>query len=263
MGQTSDVVGGKKLRVESDLNGKKLLRKTQTMINTRFIARNSITNYAFEAINLNAGPVAVVQNTFKDYVHNFSTCAMGCAASQTSLTGESPDDAFAFVGNTVDGGRHGFDCSHSPYSGQRTYRLNASGNTFSLQDPFNVSEDFPGATVTLAMCERTIICGNTLTAGGRGVWIDGPNVTNAIILKNDFARADFSGITDRSLGTSLLSAAVVKNVIGEGVGYHLKLLYADATHWFMLSNQFRAWTNYTTATNLVSDPATPPLHLVP
>ena len=151
------------------------------------------------------------------------------------------------------------------YAGQskRPYKVNASGNTFSLQDHFNVEEDFPGAAVTLAMCERAIVCGNTLTTGGRGIWIDGPNVTNAIILKNDFARANFCGITDRSLGTNLLSAAVVKNVMGEGVGYHLKLLYADATHWFMLSNQFRAWTNYLIATNLMSDPAAPALHVVP
>jgi hypothetical protein len=177
---------------------------------------------------------------------------------------DNPDDFFSFVGNVVDGGREGVFGIHvgDYYSNERTYKSYVSGNVFALRAPFNISDDFPGTAVRVASCGLALVTGNTLTSGGRGFMADGRN-TNNVVLKNDFARADFTAVSCSSADNSLVSAAVVKNTLGQGVGYHVKVPHPDGARCFMLGNDYRAWTNYAASANLLTDPATIPVHFQP
>lgn len=227
-----------------------------------FVARNCITNYRLEAVQFNAGPAGVVQNTFQTVIQHGSSCALNGFASQTNITGQSADYFFSFVGNCVAGGRFGWIGTHGDgfLSSLRPYRVNACGNRIAVEKPLDSGGDWPGGVATLFHADGVNISGNTLLSGGLGLGLQ-YRCTNVVVLKNDFAAVQFAGIDDHASAGTLNSVVLVRNTIGQGVNYHLKLPFADSFGHFLLQNRF-----VNSATNTVTpflDAAAAPVHFVP
>jgi len=221
-----------------------------------FLARNTITNYSLEAIQLNSAPAAVVGNDFGGFVSGGATCALnGWGSTLPTVTGSVLDRFFSFIGNSVASGRHG-ELGALYNASEKSYRLNFCGNTISLYPAFNRADDYPGAVVTAKEAEFCNISGNTLVAGGHGVHLL-DNCTNAVILKNDFGTATHRAIAYSGTNGVIKNIIVVKNILGQGDSYHLRLPHPDAFNYFLIRNTYKdgASTN-----NAFLDPAASPVH---
>jgi hypothetical protein len=221
-----------------------------------FVARNVVSNNELEGVQLSAGPNAVVGNTFSTLVSDGSCCAL-CAnnGNQTGATGTNAINySTCFIGNSVYGGRTGEEAVQS----DGPFTINFSGNSVYLYAPFDSTLDWPAGAVWVQNCQAANICGNTMVAGSRGLWFNGPN-TSALILNNNFSNAAYCGIGHSTTGDSLSTAQVYGNTIGQGVTFHVQLPYTNTFGWFLGSNTY---VN-TTSTNvpLFADPASSAIHI--
>ena len=165
---------------------------------------------------------------------NYCCCAL-CAYNSgwaglagSNLTGYST----CFIGNSVYGGRSGEEgVSSLPFT------INFSGNSLYLYPPFDATNDWPGAVVWVGGCQAANVCGNTLAAGSRGLWFNGPD-TAALILNNSFGAAAYCGIGYNCGGDSLSTAQIFGNTLGEGVNFHLQLPYTNSFGWFLATNKY-------------------------
>ena len=105
------------------------------------------------------------------------------------------------------------------------------------------------------------ICGNTLTNGGHGVrWMD--NCTNAIILKNDFARASFRALAYDGTNGAAQAMLVLSNKLGTGTSFHLRMRPQEAGSFFLWHNTYLS-SNGVAAVNPFVDYPGAPVHLNP
>jgi hypothetical protein len=201
-----------------------------------FIARNTILNYELEAVQLSAGPSAVVGNTFNTVVSGGACCALANNASPfPGATGTSAINySTCFIGNSVYGGRNG----SSPQGEQNNpvNCLNFSGNYLTLYPPFS-QNDYPGAAVFLKNCTQANVFGNTLASGGHGVMFE-PQCGNAVIMNNNFANVTYRGIGLAEFGGSVQSASIFNNVLGQGSTFHVQLPAASSFGWFLRQNEY-------------------------
>ena len=224
-----------------------------------FVARNTISNNELEAVQLNAGPNAVVGNTFGTLVSDLSCCALNAYnGNQQGVLATNAGNYGAcfttcFIGNSVYGGRNGEEGGQS----DGPFTINFSGNSLNLYLAFDSSSDYPGAAVNVARCQAANVCGNTLIAGGYGFYFSGTNA-GALILNNNFSGPTYRGIGYLSVGDSLTTAQIFGNTLGQGVSFHAQLPYTNSFGWFIGSNTYV--TNISTNV-LFTDPASSAIHI--
>jgi hypothetical protein len=138
-----------------------------------------------------------------------------------------------FIGNSVCGGRNG-----NSFQGEANipvYSLNFSGNELTLYPAFYA--DYPGAAVCLQNYTWANVFGNTLISGGHGV-VFGAQCGHTTIMNNDFANVTYRGIGLAGGGGSFQSAAIINNVLGQGVSFHVELPFADSFGLFLYQNEY-------------------------
>jgi hypothetical protein len=195
-----------------------------------FIARNSISNYALEGIQLNAGPNAVIGNTYNtmlSYGSGLDVFGVDPGLTGTNLVNYST----CFIGNSVYGGIAGQEASGA--STPIPYSCNCSGNTITLYPPYGAN----AAAVQVSTCLSASICGNTLVSGGIGFRYDG-GCSNALVLNNDFGTTSYRGIGYPFSGGSLNTAQIFSNILSQGVSFHVQLPYATSFGWFLDGNTY-------------------------
>jgi hypothetical protein len=200
-----------------------------------FVARNSISNYSQEAVQVNAGPNAVVGNTFGTLCSDNAACALTATGSASpGVTGNSPANyATTFVGNSITGGRHGergIVCT-------LPFTLNFSGNSLDLYPPFDLTGDYPGAAVLVQTCQSACVCGNTLVAGGHGFCFAGTN-SSALILNNNFGGAKYRGMGNLNGNDQLNTVQIFGNILGQGATFHAQIPYNNSFGWFLNNNTY-------------------------
>ena len=226
-----------------------------------FVARNSISNYSAEAIQVNAGPAAVVGNYLDTRVsHTAATALHGDAIWPTATVNSNADYVISMVGNHVIGGRYGQSALNSS-TNEKPFHLNFSGNTLSLYPAFNSNDDYPGAAVASSQMKMANVSGNTLLAGDQGVrWLD--NCTNAIVLKNRFTNVTYRALVYDGTNGAVRTVAVLKNELGQGASYHLKVRPQEAGSYFLWSNRYYN-SSGVPVTNAFLDYPDAPVHLIP
>jgi hypothetical protein len=223
-----------------------------------FLARNFITNNALEAFQMDQGPTTVVGNTFYTRINDGSCCALNGATGDFPNTDPNLDTSITFVGNSVYGQRHGALVLVSTTNGVSPANITVSGNLLNLSPPLTVTNDYPGAAVTIQICQQANVVGNTLVAGGHGL-LFGTACSDALILNNNFAGAAYRGIGSYYIGCSLTNAQIFGNVLSEGSTFHVQLFNASSFGWFMGGN-----TNLDVNSNSVPtflDPASSAVHI--
>jgi hypothetical protein len=203
-----------------------------------FVARNSITNYSAEAVQLDDGPNAVVGNTLYTLVSSASTCALNVAGNGVGSEWGGPSDlsvenSTCFIGNWIYGGRYGQKApgTDTPYS------CNFSGNYLTLVPPFDESGDCPGAAVLVWGSQAANVCGNTMVTGGYGFQFAG-GCSSALVLNNIFSNVTYRGIGYWTGGDSLSTAQIFGNMLGQGVSFHVQLPYTNSFGWFLKQNTY-------------------------
>ena len=83
--------------------------------------------------------------------------------------------------------------------------------------------------------------------------------TNAVILKNDFGRADYRALAYDGTNGVVHAMAILKNQLNQGVSFHLKLREPDAAGYFLWKN---AYTNGTATVRPFTDSASAPVHYI-
>jgi hypothetical protein len=209
-----------------------------------FALRNFVTNNAEEAMQFNAGPTAVAGNTFYSWANNSACCALNAfTATAEGLTGYgSANFSTTFVGNWVWGNEYGelgweISLPNVPYT------INFSGNYLDLFLP-DVPGGNPnvlvvlGAAVAVSNCQPVNVCGNTLVNGGEGVDFMGAS-SNSVILANNFSGVAHNSILDLGTGgLTVQDGQVLRNILGRGDSYHLKVPYGQGFNWFLYQNQY-------------------------
>ncbi len=201
-----------------------------------FIARNTISNYALEGIQMSGGPNCVTGNTYNTLISDGSCRALvvnrsgAAAATGTNLINYST----FFIGNSVYGGRYGV----TPNAVVPIYSINVSGNDLTLYPAFPA--DYPGAVVFYEFCSWANVLGNTLESGGHGL-VYGTGCGNALIMDNNFANATYRGIGLSQLaqtGGSIQSVSIFNNILGQGSTFHVELPMTNSFAWFLRHNQY-------------------------
>jgi hypothetical protein len=225
-----------------------------------FVGRNVITNSLLEAVQVNSGPAAVAGNTFSTLLNNPSATALYAHNGGSATVSLSSNDyVYAFVGNEVIGGRNGQSAGNQ--GGGSPYRLHFCGNALDLSPPFSHRFDYPGAAVRSTWMTMANICGNTMTNGGHGVrWMD--NCCNAIIMKNDFARASFRALAYDGTNGAAQSMLIISNKLGTGTSFHLRMRPQEAGSFFLWNNTYFS-SNGVAAINPFVDYPGAPVHLNP
>jgi hypothetical protein len=228
-----------------------------------FAARNTITNYGFEAIQWNSGPAAAVQNRFSTYASTTSTCALDNPVPwyATGPSGQANDLSFAFVGNTVVGGEQGVLGG----TDMNIADLLVSGNTFNLYlTDNNASWDWPGAAVYDGWVDKLDVSGNSLIGGEQGIAVQ-YEITNVVMIGNDFTAANLRSVDMENSGQNpvgvIQNAQLIKNKLAGGESFQLRAPLQDGTHYFLLQNTY-VTTNGTPA-GLVTEPQSLPVHYQP
>jgi len=224
-----------------------------------FLANNTISNNYYEGVQLNAGPNAVVGNTYGTLVRDGSCCALN--AFQNNYPGATGYDSInystCFVGNSV----YGDSCGeYGVANGQPAlpYTINFSGNYLTLPSSFDEGGPSPGAAVSAQYCQSANICGNTLISGGYGLVYTLTNNTT-LVLKNNFSNAACRGIGYGTSADSLNSAQIFGNLLGEGVSFHVQLPYSNSFSWFLDRNTFLD-TNFNVVPPFI-DPISSSIHI--
>ena len=221
-----------------------------------FVARNAISNYSLEGVQVNLGPNSIVGNTYSTMVNNFSACALDALGAWAGYgpTGTSQDEATCFIGNSVYGGRSALEGA----GGNVPYTINCSGNSATLYPAYNEVNQPPAAAAGINLCQSASVCGNTLVTGGYGFFFSRSN-GGALLLNNNFGGATYRGIGHETGIDTLTNAQVFGNTLGEGVSFHAQLPYANTFGWF-----FRQNTYVNALSNSVApffDPASSAVHL--
>ncbi len=202
-----------------------------------FVARNSITNYGTEAVQITGGPSSIVGNTFYTLLNSDACCALNFFAGEPALLGTNPTAYSAcFIGNQVYGGRHGALLEKNSTFGPVDF-INFSGNWISVFPPLPQVYSYPGDAIRVENCTAANVFGNTLAAGGHGVSF-GVICGQALIMNNDFAAADYRGIGLSFGGGDLARAEIVNNIIGQGSTFHIELPATNSFGWFLYRNSF-------------------------
>ena len=81
----------------------------------------------------------------------------------------------------------------------------------------------------------------------------------AVVLKNDFAVAAYRGLNYDGTNGAANAMAITKNLLGQGVGVHLRLRESDAGGFFLWQNRH---TNGVTTVNPFTDSANAPVHFI-
>lgn len=228
-----------------------------------FTARNAMTNYVLEGIQWNSGPAAAVQNRFQTGRETGSTCALNCwvTAGSRGPTSQQADLGFSFVGNRVIGGRQGVFTGMWGWSILTSIpTLLVSGNEFASEPPSPVADnDSYGAVLNLWWGDRVVLSGNTLTTGGKGLYV-GKVCTNGVVLANDFSAAKQLGLEDCGIGS--VSTTVARNKLGSGVEFHhLRGLMGNGDSYFFGQNTYLNTNG--TPVNLQLEPLALPAHIQP
>jgi hypothetical protein len=201
-----------------------------------FAARNAITNYSLEGIQVNLGPNSIVGNTYSTVVNDYSACALDALGAWAGYgpSHTSQDEATCFIGNSVYGGRAGVEAAPV---GTVLYTINCSGNTFTLYPAYNEVNQPPAAAAGIDLCQAASVCGNTLVTGGYGLLFTRSN-GRALLLNNNFAGATYRGIGHETGIDTLTNAQILGNTLGEGVSFHAQLPYANTFGWFFRQNTY-------------------------
>jgi hypothetical protein len=168
-----------------------------------------------------------------------------------------------FVGNVVNGGRQAFqgDWDFSWWLTDaaqiRPSHYVFSGNTVTLLPAWEYY-DYPGAALTFRTSSRGNISGNTLLGAGHAVRWRG-SCTNAIVLKNNFAAAYPRALVYDDSDHVAQNFQILKNILGHGSSYHLKINHADSDKFFLWKN---IYTNGVSAVDPFLDPASAPVHFI-
>jgi hypothetical protein len=226
-----------------------------------FVARNCISNYFLEAVQLNNGPNSLAGNIYYSLVSAPSSCAL-CLDGPTN---RAPINlATCFIGNSVHGGRNGVEDTSAQNGIPWFHTYNCSGNTFNLYpafiEPYGSAGDYPSVIASASTGCWPNVCGNTLLAGGFGLVYTGPN-GNAVILNNNFGATAYRGIGLIANGDSLNQAQFYGNTLGQGVSFHVQVGITNGFGWFIGNN-----TYLNGSSNIVSpffDPISAPVHFSP
>jgi hypothetical protein len=203
-----------------------------------FVARNAISNYNLEAVQVNAGPNAIVGNTFQTLISDVGCCALCALGGPSSWAWGGPgianfENATCFVGNSVYGGRNGVECVAS----SMPYTFNCSGNWLHLYPPFAEVGDGLGAATVVSGCQTANVCGNTLDFGALGFLFANTNDT-ALILNNDFSGASYRAIGAVDASDRLNTAQIFGNILGQGSTFHAQVPFANSFGWFLSQNEY-------------------------
>ena len=201
-----------------------------------FIARNTITNYLLEAIQLNAGPSAVVGNVNATVANVCGACGVAAGGSGSpGLTGFGLSNySTTYVGNWISGGWAG---EHGGGSVGQTFTINFSGNSLYLFPPFQELGSWPSAVASIQGCQTLNLCGNTLVTGSYAVCY-ADTCSNALILNNNFSGVTYCGIGYMWVENSLPNAQIYGNILGQGVTFHAKPQPYNGFGWFLKQNQY-------------------------
>ena len=230
-----------------------------------FAARNTITNYCFEAIQWNSGPAAAAQNSFSTYIDINPTCALNNSVDRaaTGPSGRRNDLSFSLTGNTVVGGEAGILSGRTGHP-TNIVDLLISGNTFNLYWTLSVYADWPDGEAMLWWVDKLNVSGNTLMAGEQGFAVRYA-LTNAVILGNDFTPAHLRSVDTKYLGDNIVgtiqSAQLIKNKLAGGDSFQVRAPLPDGTYYFLLQNTYV--TTNGAAASLVTDPQSLPVHYQP
>jgi len=116
----------------------------------------------------------------------------------------------------------------------------------------------PGAAVAEEWSEFLNVSGNQLHSGGHGVnWRNGS--VASVVLKNDFATSAYLGLAYDGTNGVASGVTILKNRIGRGVNYHLRVPESDAGGFFLWQNKF---TNGVTTVVPFTDSANVPVHFI-
>lgn len=212
-----------------------------------YVARNVITNYDLEGVQINGGPGAVVGNYYSTFPYMLATCALNLDDGVgRGVTGNDSDLSFAFIGNYVKGGRNAVLASLKTNAVPvNNNTINISGNDVQVNppwdfpDPYGYGDGF-GGLCYLGRCSRLTVSGNTHRGEGSAcqAWIGlkeldifandlRGNVTNCVslIFSQDPAA---SAYPDR--------AVIANNLMSPGAGAHLRVEAQAATNVFLLRN---------------------------
>jgi len=223
-----------------------------------FAARNAVTNYGLEGINLNSGPTAAVANDFFTFVSLGATVAFLGIAQWDGPTGSTNDYVLCAVGNDIQGGRDGASGHAFELSTLRPYRIQFAGNRVKLYPAFQRADDQPAAAIGGYVMNFSQVSGNTLVAGGYGVrWLD--TCTDAVVLKNDFSAATFRGLSYDGTNGAVRNLTIIKNVLGQGTTFHFHARPEDGTAYFLIKN---AYSNGVTGVNAFIDPQSGSVHWI-
>jgi hypothetical protein len=220
-----------------------------------FIARNEVRNYGLEAVQLNTGPGAVVQNQFTTPTWTASTAALvAMATCQKNLTGSDADQTYTFVGNSVVGGRHAYLGGHAWITtNDPPYNVHICGNDVDLDPPPPNTwwGEFPATLMAVAQCKYANVSGNLVRRGGYGAYIS-LNHSASEFVRNDFGRVDRLSLVVKQSPGRIEKMVVARNILGSGqfipwyaslgpvesLG-HIKLHPEDAPRFFLIENDYR------------------------
>jgi hypothetical protein len=224
-----------------------------------FVGRCAITNYGLEGVQFGAGPAASTGNEFHSLVSVFACTALYAVHYWIGPTDSTNDHAFYLVGNTVSGGRHGYDGGQQDTNAgfAKPYAAHVSGNALDLFPAFPLAEDFPGTAVFGGEMALANIAGNRMIAGGHGVrWVNA--TASAVVLKNDFASATYRGLAYNGTNGVARHFLVLRNTIGQGASFHLRQPAGAPDCFFLGENVFKDGTN---TVNPFFERAATPVHL--
>jgi len=112
--------------------------------------------------------------------------------------------------------------------------------------------DYPGAAVSGEWLEFLNV------SGGHGVnWRNGS--VSSVVLKNDFAAAAYLGLAYDGTNGVASGVTILKNQLGQGVSFHLRVPESDAGGFFLWQNKF---TNGVTTVLPFTDSANAPVHFI-
>src|SRR5262249_55307980 len=118
---------------------------------------------------------------------------------------------------------------------EKRFHLHVGGNAASLYPALLRPDDYPGAFVAGEWIGLANVTGNSMSSGGHGVrWRD--NCTNAIVLKNGFASPTLRALSYDGTNGAVRNVAVLKNQLGQGNSYHLKVRPQEAGAFFLWQN---------------------------
>lgn len=227
-----------------------------------FVARNTILNNGYEGVHVDAGPSAIVGNFYSNLFSDPNCCALNAFnGHQPGLTGYNVTNySTCFIGNSVYGGRYG-ELGAAGTQLPLPYKVNVSGNSFSLYPAYNVTADYPGAAVLVQDCQSASVCGNTFGTNGGGLGFSFHGTDNsALILNNNFSNVTYRAIGYGGAGDSLYTAQIFGNILGEGVSFHVQLTASNSFGWFLDQNTYLNSSSNSVPPFL--DPASSAVHIV-